>query len=322
MSFPLQPDPSATDPSGTDPRMTALPPEPVRQSISWWTLVGLLGIVTIMLFLPWSTPGGSPTADLRQELVWSAVATVVIGVVGLVFPGRWMAFLAALPTIGALTDIGPVLWPESGTYPWPVKVVVLAIAATGITWIVSAFTFPAREQSTRWIVVPVAAALTLATLWLPWVIVSQVGSDSGSKTAIDLIFTTKASAPGIWVARVGIIVIMLVGIAGAILPLTSRRRTVTFVATWLTSSAVAGLVLLCLWLSVRGDAVMAATSSTGQRVAITGFMLIALVWNARLKAARSPYADDVMEHSGIIPIIMTSEPPRSRQYRADRAIAS
>ena len=233
-----------------------------------------------------------------------------------------MAFLAALPTIGALTDIGPVLWPESGTYPWPVKVVVLAIAATGITWIVSAFTFPAREQSTRWIVVPVAAALTLATLWLPWVIVSQVGSDSGSKTAIDIIFTTKASAPGIWVARVGIIVIMLVGIAGAILPLTSRRRTVTFVATWLTSSAVAGLVLLCLWLSVRGDAVMAATSSTGQRVAITGFMLIALVWNARLKAARSPYADDVMEHSGIIPIIMTSEPPRSRQYRADRAIAS
>ena len=59
----------------------------------------------------------------------------------------------------------------------------------------------------------------------------------------------------------------------------------------------------------------------GGRVAITGFMLIALVWNARLKAARSPYADDVMEHSGIIPIIMTSEPPRSRQYRADRAIA-
>lgn len=273
-------------------------------------LVGLLVLVTVLLFLPWSDDSmRTPSVDLRQELIWSSAATVVIGVVGLVFPGRWMSYLAALPTLGALTDVGPVLWPESGTYPWPVKAVVLALSAVGIIWFVAAYTFPAREQTTRWIVVPVVAALTLATLWLPWVIVSRVGPNSGSKTAIDLLFGTgNAGAPGVLLAKFGLLLIMIVGIVGAVLPLTSRRRTVTRVASILTTCAAAGLVLFCLWLSVRGDAVITAADATGERVAIAGFALIALVWNARLKAADVPYYDDSMDHSGIIPIIMTGEP--------------
>lgn len=275
---------------------------------AWWVIVCLLPVIAILLFFPWSHDAAEPSVDVRPELLWSSVATVVIGALALAFPHRWMSFLAFLPTIGALTDIGAVFMPVTGGYAWPVKVIVVLLSLVGIAWLVSAFGYPAREQQTRWIVAPVAAALTVATLWLPWVVVSGIGRDSGRMSAFDFFFKTAATgAPGVTFARLAIMILMIVGVVGAVLPLISRQSTATRLAMSLTVAAAAGIVLLCLWMSLGGDAVRPSDYATGIRVALAGFALIAVVWNSRLKAAGSrvdgaPYPRRI-DDSGYIPVI-------------------
>ncbi|WP_158716216.1 hypothetical protein [Blastococcus sp. Marseille-P5729] len=297
-------------------------PSSVSSRGAWWVLVCLLPAVVIMLFIPWSSASEVPPADVRPELVWSSVATVILGALALAFPHRWMSYVAFIPTIGALTAIGPVLMPESGSYPWPVKVVVLSLAVIGIAWVVSAFSFPAREQQTRWIIAPVAAALTFATIWLPWVVVSGIGEESGQMAAFQLFFATSATgAPGVTLFRLMILIIMAVGVGIAVLPLATRRASATRLAMTLTIGAAFALVMLCLVMSLRGDAVRPADTPIGLRVALAGFTLIALVWNSRLKAVENltpdgaPYPRRV-DDSGYIPVIMTGrgeqgeQPPR------------
>ena len=301
----MTPDRNPLAPQGTK---TFLPPATSSKG-AWWTLVCLLPVVTILLFIPWSTSHAVPSVDVRPELVWSSVATVVLGAIGLAFPHRWMSFIAFLPTIGALTDIGAVFMPEAGSYPWIVKLVVVLLSIIGIAWIASAFGYPASEQQTRWIVAPVAAALTFATLWLPWVVVSGIGEESGQMAAFDLFFKTEATgAPGVAFARLAILVIMIVGVCGAVLPLVSRQATATKIAMLISVGAVAALVLLCLWMSIRGDAIRPADYATGLRVALAGFTLITLVWNSRLKAAENRAGGAYprrIDDSGYIPVIMT-----------------
>lgn len=278
---------------------------------AWWVLTCLLPVVAIMLFIPWSSSSEVPPADLRPELVWSSAATVILGALALAFPHRWMSYIAFIPTIGALSDIGAVFMPESGGYPWPVKVVVLVLSVIGVAWVVSAFSFPAREQQTRWIIAPVAAALTAATLWLPWVVVSGIGEESGRMAAFQLFSATSATgAPGVTMFRLLILAIMAVGVGGAVLPLVTRRAMATRLAMNLTIGAAFALVVLCMLMALRGDAVRPADSPIGLRIAIAGFTLIALVWNSRLKAAESRVADGEqyprrIDDSGYIPVIMT-----------------
>ncbi|WP_153503209.1 hypothetical protein [Cumulibacter manganitolerans] len=276
----------------------------------------LLPVVTVLLFLPWSAEQVGPSVDVRSELVWSSVASVVLGALALAFPHRWMSFLAFLPTIGALTDIGTVLWPENGGYPVVVKIVVLVLSAVGVAWVLSALGYPAREQQTRWIVAPVAAALIIATLWLPWVVVSGIGQESGQMAAFDLFLKSAATgASGVTLTRLAILVIMVAGIAGSVLPLTSRKSTATRLAMSITLGAAVGLVLLCLWLSIRGDAVRPSDYASGLRVALAGFVLITLVWNSRLKAAENRSGGEQyprrIDDSGYIPVIMTGPSDRS-----------
>lgn len=276
--------------------------------VAWWALVCLLPAVTILLFIPWSSTGPDPSVDVRPELVWSSVATVVLGALALAFPNRWMSYAAALPTIGALTDLGPVFLPETGSYPWPVKVIVVLVSLVGIAWITMAMGYPAREQQTRWIVAPVAGALTLATMWLPWVVVSGIGQESGRATAYDVLFSSyAAAAPGVVPTRLAILIIMIVGVIGAVLPLLSRTSTATRLGMFMTLFSTVAIVLLCLWMSARGDDIQLTDYATGPRVAIAGFAIIALVWSSRLKAAggidESPPRR--IDDSGYIPVIMT-----------------
>lgn len=306
-----------------------LVPPTTTNKVAWWTLVCLLPVVTILLFVPWSTDQTVPSADVRPELVWSSVATVVLGALALAFPHRWMSYIAFIPTIGALTDIGAAFLPEAGTYPWPVKTIALAVSAIGIAWIVLAFGYPAREQQTRWIIAPVAAALTVATLWLPWVVVSGIGQESGQMAAFELFFQTSATgAPGVALVRLSILLIMVVGVAGAVLPLLSRKATATRLAMTITIAAAASLVLLCLVMTIRGDAVRPADTPIGLRIAIAGFTLIALVWNSRLKAVervsdRPGWAQSI-DDSGYIPVIMTgpARPHATPQFVAPEPSSS
>ena len=272
----------------------------------------LLPVITILLFFPWTSSAASPSVDVRPELVWSSVATIVLGALGLAFPNRWMSYAAALPTIGALTDVGPVFMPESGSYPWVVKLVVVLVSLIGISWIILALGYPAREQQTRWIVAPVAAALTVATLWLPWVIITGIGQESGRATAVDVLFSTYATgAPGVIVSRLAILVIMIVGVIGAVLPLLSRTAAATRFAMAMTLFSTIALALLCLWMSIPGDSIQPAEYASGPRVAIAGFAIITLVWNSRLKAAGGGDDDSTLprriDDSGYIPVIMSGE---------------
>lgn len=296
-------------------------PVPRASKVAWWVLVTLLPAVTLLLFFPWTSSAPSPPVDIRPELVWSSVVVIVLGALGLAFPHRWMSYAAALPTVGAATDIGPVFMPESGSYPWTVKVVVVLVTLIGISWIVLALGYPAREQQTRWIVAPVAGALTLATLWLPWVVIYGIGQESGSATAIDVLFSTYATAaPGVVASRLAILIIMIVGVVGAVLPLLSRTATATRLAMGMTLASSIALVLLCLWLSLPGDSIQLSDYASGPRVAIAGFTIITLVWNSRLKAAGGP--DDTPPHriddSGYIPVIMTGQlhEPHTPQFVA------
>lgn len=310
--------------------LSGTPAVPLASKCAWWVLVCLLPVVTVLLFFPWTSDSPGPSVDIRPEMVWSSVATIVLGALGLAFPNRWMSYAAALPTIGALTDVGPVFLPETGTYPWVVKVVVVLVSLIGIAWIVLALGYPAREQQTRWIVAPVAAALTLATLWLPWVVIFGIGQESGSATAVDVLFSTYATAAaGIIVARLAILVIMIVGVVGAVLPLLSRTATATRLAMSMTLASTIALILLCLWMSLPADSIQPADYASGPRVAIAGFAIITLVWNSRLKAAGSP--DDTpgprrIDDSGYIPVIMSGplrqEPPTPQFVVAQRATAS
>ena len=268
-------------------------------------MLGLLVATTVLLFIPWSSGQTTPTVDLRTELIWSAVAAVLLGAVTLAFPSRWMAYLAALPTLGALTNLGPVFLPESGSYAWPVKAVTVVLALIGVGWIIISMRSPAREQSTRWVVAPVAAVLIVATLWLPWAIVGGIGPASGPKSAVALLFESAATgAPGVGPTRLAIVVIMAIGIGGAVLPLASRRTGTTRAAMYLVLSAAIGIVLLALAMSVRGDAVQMSDGAAGIRVALAGFLLITLVWNSRLRAQRRPRASGTwQEDTGTIPMI-------------------
>ncbi|WP_134324665.1 hypothetical protein [Cumulibacter soli] len=300
---------------------TAPPPSRVTK-YAWRLLVILLPLTTLLLFFPWTTNAITPSVDVRPELVWSSVATIVIGAIALAFPNRWMSYTAALPTIGALTDLGPVLMPESGEYPLVVRINVIVVALIGIAWMTMAMGYPAREQQTRWIVAPVAAALTVATLWLPWLVIFGIGQQSGQATAIDVLFSTYATAaPGVVFTRLSVLIIMIVGIVGAVLPLLSRTSRATRIAMGMTLASTVALVLLCLWLSMPGDSVQPADYASGPRVAIAGFAIITLVWNSRLKAAGGP--DDAppprrIDDSGYIPVIMSgslhSDPPTPRQF--------
>lgn len=268
-------------------------------------MLGLLVVTTILLFIPWSSDQSAPTVDLRTELIWSSVATVLLGAVALAFPSRWMAYIASIPTLGAVTDLGPVFLPESGSYSWPVKAVTVVLTLVGIGWIVLSMRSPAREQSTRWVVAPVAAILIVATLWLPWAVVSGIGPASGQKSAIALLFESAATgAPGVAPTRLAILAIMAVGIGGAVLPLLSRLASTTRVAMYLVLGAAIGLVLLTLAMSVRGDAVQMSDHASGIRVALAGFLLITLVWNSRLRAQRLPRTSAAwQEDTGTIPMI-------------------
>ena len=290
---------------------------------AWWALICLLPAVTILLFFPWTSSAAAPSVDIRAELVWSSVATIVLGALGLAFPNRWMSYAAALPTIGALTDIGPVFMPETGSYPWVVKVVVVLVSLIGISWIVLALGYAAREQQTRWIVSPVAAALTLATLWLPWVIIFGIGQESGQSTAIDVLFSTYATAaPGVVVTRLSILIIMIVGVIGAVLPLLSRTSTATRIGMNMTLASTIALVLLCLWMSMPGDSIQPSDYASGPRVAIAGFAIITLVWNSRLKAAGGPNDTPLprrIDDSGYIPVIMSG--PRQQESSTPQFLA-
>ena len=285
----------AKDPRLTDPDLPTVPP-PTKQPTSWWVLASLFTLLVIALFIPWNSEHSGPTVDVRPELVWSAILTVVFGAIGLAFITRWIAYVAALPTLGAITDIGPVFLPESGTYPLIVKIVVLLVSAVGLMWLVRARRHPPRGQSTRWVIAPVAAVLTFATLWLPWVIVSGIGEESGQMTAFTLLFGTAwSSASGLLIVKITILAVMVIGVGGALFPLVRRRRPANRIATICALGACGVILLFGLWLAIRGDDVQAAVSAPGQRVALAGLLLLALTWNSQRNIeedAATPKTDD------------------------------
>ncbi len=265
---------------GNDPRISSAH-APARQSVSWWALVSLFVVLVIALFIPWNGSQSGPTVDVRPELVWSVILTVVFGAIGLATHNRWISYVAMLPTLGAITDLGPVFLPESGHYPLLVKIVVVLVSAVGVIWLVRAFDHPPRGQSTRWVIAPVAAVLTIATLWLPWVIVSGIGEESGQMTAFSLLFGTNwVAATGLMISNIVIVVVMVVGVGAALLPLATRRPSINRIATIGTLAAAVIVVLFVLGLAVRGDEVQAAVGVPGPRVALAGLLLLALTWHA------------------------------------------
>lgn len=277
------------------------PSAAVSQPTIWWIQFALFVVVVILLFIPWTSAKAGPTVDVRPELLWSSILTIVVGALGLAINDRWMAFVAALPTIGALTDIGPVLMPESGGYPVVVKLATALICLIGILWIVRALRYPSTAQSTRWAVAPVAVALTVATLWLPWVVVSGIGTDSGQMTAFTLLFGSSSYASGsIIVARIAILIVMVVGAGGTLLPLITRKDTGARIAT---VSALGSSILLLLfagWLAVRGDQVQQAANLPGPRVALAGLVLLGLIWKSRIGNDVLPSINDPLPTVNVI----------------------
>lgn len=271
-------------------------PEPsaaISQPTIWRIQFGLLAAVVVLLFVPWSSSHAGPTADLRAELLWSSILAVVIGALGLAVNDRWMAFVAALPTLGALTDIGPVFMPESGSYPVVVKLSTSLVCVIGVLWIVRALRYPSTAQSTRWAIAPVAVALTIATLWLPWVVVSGIGTDSGQMTGFTLLFGSSSYASGsITVARIAILIVMVVGAGGSLLPLITRKDAGARIATVSALGSSILLLILAAWLAVRGDQVQQATNLPGPRVALAGLVLLGLIWKSRIGNDVLPLAGD------------------------------
>lgn len=265
----------------------------ISQPTIWRIQFGLLAAVVILLFIPWSGSHAGPTADLRPELLWSSILTIVLGALGLAINERWIAFVAALPTLGALTDIGPVFMPESGSYPFVVKLAASLVCVIGILWVVRALRYPSTAQSTRWAVAPVAVALTIATLWLPWVVVSGIGTDSGQMTAFTLLFGSSSYvSASITVARIAVLIVMVVGAGGSLLPLITRKDAGARIATVSALGSSVMLVILAAWLAVRGDQVQQATDLPGPRVALAGLVLLGLIWKSRIGNDVLPLAGD------------------------------
>ena len=287
--------------------------------------MSLFVLLVIALFIPWNSTHSGPTVDVRPELVWSTILTVVLGTIALAARNRWTSYIAMLPTLGAVTDIGPVFLPESGAYPIFVKIVVVIVSLVGVIWLLRAFDHPPRGQSTRWVVAPVAAVLTVATLWLPWIIVSGIGERSGQMTAFSLLFATNwVSATGLLISNIVIVIVIGVGVGAAVLPLVSCRPSLKRIATIGALAAAGIIVVFTLWLAMRGDEVQAADGVPGPRIALAGLLLLALIWHAHRDGSDDPEppVQDEMITTGTHPVIPATTLPIDPNAPGDLALST
>lgn len=242
----------------------------------------LLVVLTVALFLRWDISGADAPPDARSELVVATAALVILSAIALAVPSRWSALAAAVPSLIHLTDLGPVLWPTTGALSWAVKVVVCVGSAIGVLWIVAAtLRSKSSDTSPPWLFVPVGIVLILASLGLPWAIVSNVGVTSGSTTAWELIMgPPNGLPPGVAPIRTLIMLALFVALVSAIVPIFVHSRPLVVTATTCVFGAFALLVALQVYLAVLVDAVEPASDAPGLRVALAGLLVLGVVWTA------------------------------------------
>lgn len=270
-------------PESDAPQIDARAPRP---STVWWGLAAAFVVLVVLLFIPWTSHDAGPTVDIRPELVVSSILTVVLGAFALAVSNRWTAYVAAIPTFVALSDLSEVLWPATGSYPVLVEIVTCLVSVIGVVWLIRALQAHSQSHSVRLAVAPVASALTIASLWLPWIVVSGIGVNSGPMTAFTLLFGNPNSSTGpITIARIAVLVIVVIGAIGSLLPLIGRNESTTRIATVCALGSVLLLAAFTFWLGLPGDAVQPADNQPGPRVALACLMLLALIWQARLGGA-------------------------------------